>query len=121
MIWVQLPVDFILSEETVFWVEDLVAKFGDELFEEATSVYSFFSLAMLINKLDLKGSMHVNLVHKYLVVSVLQDESTVDCDWVESIVGVSLLLDQVLEDLRPQSEWNGMWHIDKNSMAYSTC
>lgn len=53
MIWVQLPVNFILSEETVFWVEDLVAKFGDELFEETTSVYAFFSLAMLINKLDL--------------------------------------------------------------------
>jgi len=48
----QLAVLFILLEERILRVKDLVTEFDDELFEQTTAIDTFFDLAHLVQELD---------------------------------------------------------------------
>jgi len=121
MVHLQFTVDIVLPEETVFRVKDLIAQFGYKFFKKATSINTFFNLAVFIYKLYLELSLKINLVHINSVECVLKDVSSIDGDWVPAVLVFSLLFDEMLEDLCSKRKRNSMWHIDQNCMTYRIC
>ena len=63
----QLAVALVLLKEGVLWVENSIAKLGDELFQKASTVYSLLLLAMLVHKLNLEFLLQINFIHKNFV------------------------------------------------------
>jgi hypothetical protein len=54
VVWHQLPVSFVLTEESVLRVKNPVAELGNKLFKETATINTLFLLAMLVYKLNLE-------------------------------------------------------------------
>jgi len=118
MIWVELPVDLVLFEEAVLGVKDFVAQLCDKLFEEATPIDAFLSLSMLVYKLNLQWTLKVYFIHEYSIKGILENVRPVYCHGVESSIALSLLLDQMLENLCTQLKRYGVWNADQNCVTH---
>lgn len=100
-------------EESIVGIEDLVAKFGYELFEKTTSVDTFFDDSLLIEELDLKVVSKVELLLVNLIKGIFQDVLPPNRNWVEPLSKfLFLAFYDVLEDFGSQTEGYSVRHVD---------
>lgn len=113
MVWHEFSITFVFSEKCIFWIKDSVTKFGNKLFEQTTSIYTFLFLSMLIYKLNLKLLFQINFVHVNFVKCIFQDVGSINGDGMESMEFFSLGVYDVLEDFRSEFKWDCVRQIQK--------
>lgn len=112
VVWHEFAITFIFHKVCIFRIKDFVTKLGNELFEETTTINTFFYLAMLIDKPDLPLCSGVELLQEYLIKTILQNVTPIDSNWIPSMVVLCLHFDQILEDLSSEPKGNRMWKIN---------
>jgi deoxyhypusine synthase len=71
-------IQIIFHKEAVVWIENVIAEFGEEFFEQTSSVNSILLLAKFINKLYLKPVLETILLPCQLIVGIFKQPASMD-------------------------------------------
>lgn len=77
-VWTQFSIELVLLEVGVLWVEYLVAELGYKLFEQTSTIDSFFCLAELVDKFDLQFVFQIEFLLIDFVIRVFKNCVSVD-------------------------------------------